>query len=238
MINLEGRLVIVAGGTGGLGQVVTSRFVEAGAEVVASYLSEAELAIFQADFPQYLDHITFRRLDAFHEDKVVQFVDSIVEEKGVPDGLINLIGGYTLGPQVMDSDPSHFSLMFDLNFHTTFNLCRATLPLMIQAGKGKIVNIGGRVGLFGEAQHAAYSIAKSSVIRLTEALSSEVKDKGINVNCILPSIIDTPNNRQDMPEADFSRWVSPSDLAEVILFLASDGARAIHGASLPVYGRL
>jgi NAD(P)-dependent dehydrogenase (short-subunit alcohol dehydrogenase family) len=109
---------------------------------------------------------------------------------------------------------------------------------MIAAGRGKIVNIGAVAALAGKANMGAYSASKSAVIRLTESMSAELRDKGINVNCVLPSIIDTPQNRADMPKADPLRWVGPDALAEVILFLASDAARAIHGAAIPVTGRV
>ena len=126
--------------------------------------------------------------------------------------------------------------MLDLNFHSSFNFCRAVLPHMIEAGYGKIVNVGCRGGTYGAPMSAAYSIAKSAVERFTESLAEEVKEKGVNVNMVVPSIIDSPTTRQDMPEADFSRWVDPADLAEVILFLCADASRALHGASIPVFG--
>src|SRR5262249_9953368 len=111
---------------------------------------------------------------------------------------------------------------------------RAVVPDMIRTKSGRIVNIGARAGLRGGARMAAYSASKSTVIRLTESLAEELKGQGVNVNCVLPSIIDTARNRADMPDADFSKWVRPADLARVIAFLASDDARAIHGAAIPV----
>jgi NAD(P)-dependent dehydrogenase (short-subunit alcohol dehydrogenase family) len=124
--------------------------------------------------------------------------------------------------------------MFDLNVCTLLNSVRAGAPGMIECGRGKIVNVGATGGLAGQAGMAAYSAAKSAVIRITESMAAELKRKGINVNCVLPSIIDTPQNRAAMPKADPSHWVAPVDLASVILFLASDEARAVHGAALPV----
>ena len=113
---------------------------------------------------------------------------------------------------------------------------RAVVPGMLAQKRGKIIAIAARTGLAGEANVAAYSAAKAAVLRLMESLSAEVKTSGINVNTVLPSIIDTPQNRAGLPDADFSRWVAPDALADVILFLASDAARAIHGATIPVYG--
>jgi NAD(P)-dependent dehydrogenase (short-subunit alcohol dehydrogenase family) len=108
---------------------------------------------------------------------------------------------------------------------------------MLMQNRGRIVNIASRAALRGDAGHAAYSASKAAVIRMTESMDAELKDRGISVNCVMPAIIDTPQNRQAMPDADFDKWVEPDALADVILFLASDGARAIHGAAIPAYGR-
>jgi NAD(P)-dependent dehydrogenase (short-subunit alcohol dehydrogenase family) len=126
--------------------------------------------------------------------------------------------------------------MMDLNAGTVLNMARAVVPHMLETGGGRIVNVAARAGLRGTARMGAYAASKSVVIRLTEALAEELKGKGINVNCVLPSIIDTERNRADMPDADPAKWVAPADLARVIAFLASDDARAIHGAALPVEG--
>ena len=126
----------------------------------------------------------------------------------------------------------------DLNARTLVHVAHAVVPGMCERGSGKIVTVGAAAAARGAAHMGAYCAAKSALIRLTEAMSAELKDQGINVNCVLPSIIDTPDNRSAMPDADASRWVAPQALAEVIAFLGSDGARAIHGAAIPVTGRL
>jgi NAD(P)-dependent dehydrogenase (short-subunit alcohol dehydrogenase family) len=130
-----------------------------------------------------------------------------------------------------------WDFLMNLNARSVLVAMRAVLPHLLKRGNGAIVNIGARPGLAGKAKMAAYSASKSAVIRLTESVSAEVKDFGIQVNCILPGTIDTPQNRKDMPKADFSTWVEPESLANVILFLASHQAKDIHGAALPVYGR-
>jgi len=127
--------------------------------------------------------------------------------------------------------------MFKINLHTTLNACRAVTPELLRNGRGRIVNVAARAALTGVPTLGAYCASKSAVIRLTESLAGELKDHGITVNCVLPGTIDTPQNRKDMPQADFSKWVAPTAIADAILFLASDGARAVTGASLPVYGR-
>jgi NAD(P)-dependent dehydrogenase (short-subunit alcohol dehydrogenase family) len=230
--------VIVTGGTGELGQHVTRRFQSAGARVIVPFVSEQELQAFSTRHPDVAKGVRFFRADVREPEKVRKFIQSIAEAEGTPDALVNLVGGYAFGPPVAEAEWVDFQRMIELNLVPTFNLCQAVLPLMLQKGSGKIVNVGARTGLEGSANHAAYSVAKAAVIRFTESLAAEVKHRNINVNCVLPSIIDTAPNRRDMPDADFSHWVAPADLAEVIVFLASEAARAIHGAAIPVYGRV
>jgi len=148
----------------------------------------------------------------------------------------NVAGGFNMGPAVHETTDEFWHHLMDLNAGSVLNVVRAAVPDMLAAGYGKIVNIGAMGGVTGKGNMGAYSASKSVVIRLTESLSAELRERGINVNCVLPSIIDSPANRSDMPDADPARWVAPADLAEVILFLASDKARAIHGASVPVVG--
>jgi NAD(P)-dependent dehydrogenase (short-subunit alcohol dehydrogenase family) len=232
------RIVIVTGGTGELGQFVTRKFHSLGARVVIPFISEQEMQTFCARNSDMADDVRFFRLDVRDEEKVQPFVDMIAQTLGGPDIAVNLIGGYAYGPPVMEAHYEDLQRMIDLNLVPTFNVCRAVLPYMVKQSRGKIVNVGARAGLEGSARLAAYSIGKASVIRLTESLAEEVKHNNVNVNCVLPSIIDTAPNRRDMPGADFSHWVAPADLAEVIAFLASDAARAINGAAIPVFGQV
>jgi NAD(P)-dependent dehydrogenase (short-subunit alcohol dehydrogenase family) len=127
--------------------------------------------------------------------------------------------------------------MMDLNALSVFTTCKYVIPHMIEQQSGKIINISSRAGLRGSAKDAAYSAAKSAVIRLTESMSAELKSYNINVNCILPGTIDTPENRTAMPDRDFNKWVSPASLADIIFFLCSEESRDIHGAAIPVYGK-
>jgi NAD(P)-dependent dehydrogenase (short-subunit alcohol dehydrogenase family) len=153
------------------------------------------------------------------------------------DVLVNTVGAWRGGRPVHETDLADWDFLFNANLRTTLLCCRAVIPQMLKQGRGKIINVGSRDGLTGSAGYAAYSASKSAVLRLTEALSEEVKGSNINVNCILPSTIDTPQNRAAQPDADFTKWVEPNAIADVILFLASDASRAIHGAALPVFGK-
>jgi NAD(P)-dependent dehydrogenase (short-subunit alcohol dehydrogenase family) len=152
------------------------------------------------------------------------------------DVLCNIAGGFRMGSPVHETSDKDWSFLMDLNARTVINMSRAVVPLMLKAGGGKIVNVGAFAAQKGAAQMGAYVASKSAVIRLTETMAAELREKNINVNCVLPTIIDTPENRAAMPDADPKRWVSPQALADVIVFLSSDAARAIHGAAVPVTG--
>ena len=153
------------------------------------------------------------------------------------DVLCNIAGGFRMGEAVHETSDETWDFLFNLNVRTLLNAVRAAVPALIETGGGKVVNVGAAGALKGGAMMGAYAAAKSVVIRLTEAMSAELRERNINVNCVLPTIIDTPENRAAMPDADPTRWVAPADLARTIMYLASDDARAIHGAAVPVAGR-
>ncbi len=161
----------------------------------------------------------------------------VVQQFGQIDVLVNIAGGFRMGSPVHEMSLETWEFMMGLNARSVLHTARAIVPHMLQREQGKVVSIAARAGLKGKARMGAYVASKSAVIRLTESMSAELKDKGINVNCVLPGTIDTPANREAMPNANHDRWVPPEAIAEVITFLASDAARAIHGAAIPVYGR-
>lgn len=143
-----------------------------------------------------------------------------------------------MGEKVHETSARTWDFLLGLNAGSLLNVAAAVVPHLIGQGGGKVVTVGAAAALKGAADMGAYGASKAALIRLTEAMSAELRDQGINVNCVLPSIIDTPDNRAAMPDADVSRWVAPEALADVIAFLASDAARAIHGAAIPVTGRV
>lgn len=220
MGEFTGKRVVVTGAAGALGSCVADAFHDVGAEVIGIDVME-----FDASFET-------RRTDLISYDETEREFKSL----GTVDVLANIAGGFTMGDTVADTTDDTWDFMLNLNSRTVLNTVRAVVPGMIENQSGKIINIGARNGQRGVGQMAAYSASKSVVIRLTESLADELKGKGINVNCILPSIIDTPTNRKDMPNADFSQWVTPEAMAKVVLFLASSAADPIHGASIPVEG--
>ena len=163
-------------------------------------------------------------------------VQACFAELGHFDALANIAGGFDMGPAVHATSDDQWDALFDINVTTLRRVLSAAVPALLAQGRGTIVNVGALGALRGVGNMGAYTAAKSVVMRITEALSDEVRQQGVNVNAVLPSLIDTPRNRADMPDADFSQWVAPQDLAAVVCFLASDDARAVHGALLPVTG--
>lgn len=227
----KNKVVIVTGAAGSLGRAVAAAFDEAGATLALVDLSDAVLSRY-APRPRK----TLHAADLADAKAAQNLADAVVAAHGRIDTLCNIAGGFTMGSPVHATTDEVWKQMWDINVATMLNVSRAVVPKMLAVGGGRIVNIGAGPGQKGAAMMGAYSVAKSAVIRMTEAMSSELREQGINVNCVLPSIIDTPPNRAAMPDADPKRWVAPADLASVIRFLCSDEARAIHGAAIPVVG--
>jgi len=191
-------------------------------------------------FPELADssqHLLAGGVDLSDAASLDRLVADTLARFGRIDALVHTVGAWRGGKPVHETDLADWDFLFNVNLRTTLLCCRAVIPQMLKQGRGKIVNVASRDGIAGSAGYAAYSASKSAVIRLTEALADEVKASNINVNCILPSTIDTPQNRAAQPTADFTKWVEPSAIADVILYLASDASRAIHGAALPVFGK-
>ncbi len=236
MFNFSNKVVIVMGAAGNLGEAVAHAFLEAGANVVLTDQAADRLDKMYSEIADSPEHYLSNSVDSTDPEAVNALATQMVERFGRIDVLVNTVGGYRGGTPLHETPLSTLDFLFDLNARTAFIASQAVIPQMLAQGAGKIINVGARPGLAGAKNMAAYSAAKAAVIRLTESMAAELKAKGINVNCILPGTIDTPQNREAMPKADHSRWVQPESLADVILFLASDAARDVHGAALPVYG--
>jgi NAD(P)-dependent dehydrogenase (short-subunit alcohol dehydrogenase family) len=191
----------------------------------------------QAEYGGDDDRMLLRAANLLEQEDASRVARDAAERFGRIDVLCNLAGGFTMGEAVHETSDRTWNSMFDINARTLLHAVRAVAPGMIERGYGKIVNVGAfSAALRGQAKMGAYLAAKSTVIRLTESMAAELRDKGVNVNCVLPTTLDTPQNRSAMPNADPARWVAPRDLANVIAFLASDDARAVHGAAVPVTG--
>jgi NAD(P)-dependent dehydrogenase (short-subunit alcohol dehydrogenase family) len=232
-MDFQDRTVVITGAAGNLGRAVAKAFADRGARLVLIDRAREGLArAFRSDTAtQWLAATNL--LDQADVDAALR---KAVDRFGRVDVLCNIAGGFRMGDAVHETADDTWDLMFDLNVRTLVHMSRAVVPLMLSAGGGSIVNVGAFAAQRGSASMGAYIASKGTVIRLTETMSAELRDKGINVNCVLPTILDTPENRAAMPSADPGRWVALDDLANVIVFLASPAARAIHGAAVPVSG--
>lgn len=237
MFDFSGQVVIVTGAAGNLARALAEAFGNAGAHLVLVDRKPDRLARLYPQWQESQEHLLAPSVDVAQAGQVQAVVQRAVERFGRVDVLVNAAGGYRGGQPFAETPIEQWAETLDLNARTAAAACHAVLPVMLQQGRGRIVNLGAKSGVQGAGKQASYSAAKSAVLRLTESLAAEVKGAGINVNCVLPSTIDTPENRAAMPKADPAKWVTPESMAGVILFLASDWARDIHGALIPVYGR-
>ena len=234
MLDLNGKIVLVTGATGGLGSATTQVFSTANAKLILTGRNPEKLALLAQTLPQ---NTVTQACDLCDPQQVQQLVQQAVNEFGRIDVLLNIAGGFSMGPLVHELSKDDFNRMFEMNFMSTLNTCKATVPIMLTQGSGKIVNVSARAATEGKAKMAPYCISKSAVVTLTECLAAEHKQNNLNINCILPGTIDTDTNRQDMPNADHATWVPPEDIANMMLFLSSDHASSINGAIIPVYGK-
>jgi NAD(P)-dependent dehydrogenase (short-subunit alcohol dehydrogenase family) len=219
------RTVMVTGAAGHLGRAVTKAFDELGASLVLLDTKQEKPG----------SHF-FIQADLRDADSVQRAADLALERFGRIDVLCNIAGAFRMGPPLHETKDADWDFLFDVNAKSVLHTARAVVPAMLKSGGGKIINVAAYAAQRGAAAMGAYVASKSAVIRITETMAAELREKNINVNCVLPTIIDTPDNRAAMPQADPRRWVSTQDLAAVIVFLASDAARALHGAAIPVAG--
>jgi NAD(P)-dependent dehydrogenase (short-subunit alcohol dehydrogenase family) len=236
MPSFQDQVVMVTGAAGNLGQAVARAFESAGAKLVLVDRAPDRLPRLFPEMVYSPDHYLAVSVDLLDPQAVAEMAQESARHFGRVDVLANVAGGFRSGTPVHETPWETWNLMMDLNARSILHTSRAVVPLMQEQGRGKIINVAARAALAGSARMGAYSASKSAVLRLTESMSAELKRDGINVNCVLPGTIDTPPNREAMPNADRSRWVTPEAIADVILFLSSEAARAVHGAAIPVYG--
>jgi NAD(P)-dependent dehydrogenase (short-subunit alcohol dehydrogenase family) len=227
------KIVLVTGGTGALGRAITAAFIASDAKVVSSYVIDREIEQLKKESKAVVELI---KTDVTKEEEIEKLVLSVISKYGRIDVLVNVVGGYLGGKSVSELDEKEWDLMMTMNLKSAFLISKHVIPQMVSSKYGKITHVSSRTGLKSSGYDSAYAASKSGLIRLVESLSEEVKDSNINVNCIMPSTIDTEANRRAMPTADHSKWVKPQDLANVVLFLCSDEANVITGAAIPTYG--
>lgn len=231
------KVIVITGATGNLGKATAEVFHRLGAKTALVDRSSERL---QRHFPQYVNsanHHLAGDVDVANAESINKAIDEAIRRFGRIDALVNTVGGFRGGKRVDQDDLDDWDFLMDINLRTALVCSRAVIPHLIKQGSGRIINVASRAALAGSGLFGAYSASKAAVLRLTESLSEELKEFGINVNCVLPGTIDTPQNRTSMPSSDFSKWVSPSAVSEVIAFLTSDAASGVTGAAIPVYGR-
>jgi NAD(P)-dependent dehydrogenase (short-subunit alcohol dehydrogenase family) len=230
---MRDQVVVITGGSGNLGRAVARAFEVAGSRVAVIDHS----AVPEADAARSSDrYLPIGQIDLTRYDQAEQAMKIIAGKFGRIDVLVNIAGAFRW-QTLADGDISGWDQMYDINLKTAVTASKAALPGILESDAGRIINIGAGAAAKAAAGMGAYAASKSGVLRLTESLSEEMKDRGITVNAVLPGIIDTPQNRAEMPKADTSRWVQAQAIADVVVFLASEGARAITGAAIPVFGR-
>jgi NAD(P)-dependent dehydrogenase (short-subunit alcohol dehydrogenase family) len=232
----EGKVVLVAGGTGGLGRAVTLGFLEEGAKVIATYRKQEELDTLKITAGVNTAQLDGVAVDVTDEAAVRQLIEKIVGKYRRLDAMVNTVGGYAGGTKLWELETKVFDQMLALNLRSGYALSRAAVRAMLKEGHGAIVNVASRAAVDHAGGAAAYAASKSAAVALLDSLAADLKGSGVRANTVLPSIIDTEANRKAMPKADFATWPKPEEIARVILFLCSDDARVIHGAAIPVYG--
>ena len=237
MFNFTNQVVMVTGAIGNLGVALTRSFQASGAKLALVDRGEDRLSKAFPDLVSSPDYMLVNCADLMDESAVEASVVESFQHFGRIDVLVNTVGGFRVGTPLHKTPITTWDFLLNMNARSVFIACQKVIPHMLKQGSGKIVNLAARPGLEGQAGMAAYSASKGAVIRLTESMAAELKDQGINVNCVIPGTIDTPQNRETMPNAYYNSWVTPESLADVILFLSSEAARDVHGAALPVYGR-
>ncbi|NLE46059.1 MAG: SDR family NAD(P)-dependent oxidoreductase [Chloroflexi bacterium] len=236
MVEMTGRIVVVTGAAGNLGQAIARACQKAGANTALVDRAPHRLPELFPSVVGSAEHYLATGVDLTDIEALRAMVAECVARFGRIDALINTVGGYDGGTPVHETPPEDWERLFKLNVITVLNACRAVVPQMLSQQAGSIVNVASRSADRGTPRSGAYSAAKAALVRMTESMAAELKREGITVNCVLPGTIDTPQNRDGMPKADTSRWVRPEQVADVAIFLISEAASGVVGASVPVYG--
>jgi NAD(P)-dependent dehydrogenase (short-subunit alcohol dehydrogenase family) len=226
------KVVLITGGTGALGGKLVKKFLNSGAVTISSFHNERDAEKLKIENSK----VELIELDMLQEEQLLERIPKLVKKFGTIDILVNVVGGYLGGKNTNDLSEAEWDKMMNLNLKSAFLISKHVIPVMVSGVGGKIVHISSRTGQKSEGGDSAYAASKAGLIRFVESAAQEFKDSGININCILPTTIDTDANRKAMPNSEFSKWLSTEDLANVILFLCSSGARVINGSAIPTNG--
>ena len=229
-----GQHVLIAGGTGGLGRAISIAFLEAGASVTVTYRHVAEFDALKSAVGAHSAKLQGHSIDVMDEAAVAQLVAGIMTNHGRLDALVNAVGGYTAGKPLWEMQAEALDQMLSLNLRSGYTLARVVAPVMLKQGRGSIVNVAATAAINHMAAAGAYVASKAAAVAMIDSLAADLKNTGVRANSILPSIIDTEANRAAMPDADFSKWPKPAEIADVVLFLCSAEAKLIQGAAISI----
>ena len=236
MVDFKGRVAVITGGTGALGRAVTLDLIESGARVAVPYLGENGWESLRAAIKEGSERLTGEPVDLSNSAEVDRFVASVVDRYGRLDFLLCVAGGFAAGKS-FESDDQAWAQMLDLNLMSVVRMLRMVVPVMVRQNFGRIVTVSsGAILKGGGAGIAPYAVSKGAVLQLTEILAQELDKFDVRAHCILPGTMDTEANRKAMPKADFSKWVTTEDVAQVIHFLLSDKSRGVRNVAVPVLG--
>jgi len=237
MFDFKDQVIVVTGAAGNLGKAVVNGFLGRRGIVCGLDHRTGRMDEFKTSGNGGGLFYAFDAVDVTDNANMLSLAEKIQNKVGVVSIVVNTVGGFSMGDPVHALSAATWQRMMNLNVLSFLNVTAAFVPGMIEGGGGKVISIGAKAGLHGMASAGAYSAAKAALLRLTESMAGELKPNNIQVNSIIPGIIDTPENRSDMPNADFGKWVSPEQVTDAILFLSSSAADGITGTALPVYGR-
>jgi NAD(P)-dependent dehydrogenase (short-subunit alcohol dehydrogenase family) len=235
-VDLAGKVALIVGAAGNLGRAVAAAFERSGARLA---LVDRSLELLEAAYPQHQKSAAalLRPANVLDSTAAAGACREVHERFGRLDVLFNAVGGFSGGKPVHEEELASWDQLFGINLRAPLHSCRAAIPYMIRQGSGRIVNTAARPAFAGPANYAAYAASKAALLRLTESLAAELAAANVTANCIVPGTLDTPQNRAAMPAADTSLWVPLDAVADVVLFLASEAARAVSGAAIPVPAR-
>jgi NAD(P)-dependent dehydrogenase (short-subunit alcohol dehydrogenase family) len=236
-MSFSGKVALVAGGTGGLGKAVSLAFLHSGAKVTVTYRKQEEYAALRDEAGPNAALLEGSVTDVTDEAATAALAADISARHGRLDVLVNTVGGYAGGIKLWEMETKVFDQMLALNLRSGYALTRAVVPVMLKQSSGAIVNVAAKAAFDHAAGASAYAATKAAAVALMDCLAADLKGTGVRANTILPSIIDTPVNRRDMPNTPFDTWPKPEEIARVILFLCGDDAKVVHGAAVPVYGQ-
>jgi NAD(P)-dependent dehydrogenase (short-subunit alcohol dehydrogenase family) len=226
-MNLQDKVTIITGAVGNLGTATARLFEQAGAKTVLVDRSPDRVREAFKDIADSPDHLLAGGIDLSDAGSLGKLIEQTLAKFGRVDALVNTVGGYRGGKPVHEADLADWDFLFNVNVRTTLLCCRAVIPQMLHQSRGTIINVASRDGLSGSAGYAAYSASKSAVLRLTESLANELKVSNINVNCIMPGTIDTPQNRAAVPNGEFNKWVEPAAIADAMSVRPAPRLRAL-----------